>query len=451
VLRFLDQPSDPRAAGRELGVDAVVDGSFQRAGPRVRVTVQLVDIADGSTMWASKMDASPDDLFRMQDEVARRIAEALHLELTPADERRFGRRQHETAAAGEAYALYLKGKVQLCRESLADCIAAVDWFEKSREADPGFALAWAGLADAYFRIAFEFQPEGDWHARAEAMCTQALALDPDLPEARYARARLLWSPAGGFEVAGALRELAAAVAGRPNLDDAFVRLGMQLYHVGLVAEAEAQLERALAISPDHLIARGHLASCRYHRAEFEQALALITPVAARSRSYWHQYVVAHCHLRLGSLDDARRVAERMPDLGDEGVGHGHAILGLAAALRGDPAEARRRAATALEHKKAFGHFHHDQYDVASIHAVLGDVEPSLDWLADAAHNGYPCHVFFERDPLLAALHPHPRFAALMEELREECAGYARLWAELQAASGAPPVVDPTAPGTEPDR
>jgi len=358
------------------------------------------------------------------------------VELTPGDERRLGRRERERPPAGEAYAFYLKGKVHLFRESLADCIRAVDWFERARAADPGFALAWAGLAEAYVHIAFEFEPEGDWYERAHAMCARAMELDPGLPEALYVRARLLWSPRGGFDHAFALRELTAAVAGRPNLDGAYVRLAVVLFHVGLIAEAERQLTRALAISPEHLIAQGHVASCRYHAGRFAEALDLVRPVSERNRSYWHQYILAHCLLRLGRLQGADEAAARMPDLGDEGVSHGHAVQALVAALRGDGAAARRGAALALSAEKAYGHFHHDQYDVACIHALLGEREEALRWLGEAARNGYPCRPFFEIDPLLASVREDPRFAALMDEIGAECAGYARLWTDLGSGGDA---------------
>jgi tetratricopeptide (TPR) repeat protein len=254
--------------------------------------VQLLAVDDGHPMWATKVDTSLADVFGMQDEVSGRIAQALQVELAPGQ----AVRRPPRPPSAVAYELYLKGKLALWRESLADCIAAVDWFEKAREADPGFALAWAGLADAYVRIAFEIQPEGDWYKRAEAMCDRALALDPDLPEARYVRGRILWSPPGGFDHAGAMRELIAALSGRPSLDEAHIRLGVVLWHAGLTDEAERAIERALAVSPGHLLATGHRASCLYHRGEFAAARGIVEGVARENQSYWHQYLgpIAGC-------------------------------------------------------------------------------------------------------------------------------------------------------------
>ncbi|HEY6066073.1 MAG TPA: serine/threonine-protein kinase, partial [Thermoanaerobaculia bacterium] len=175
ILRFRDAAVDPQEAGRELGVEAVVDGSFQRVGSRLRVTVQLVRTSDGRSLWGSKIDTSLDDIFEMQDQVSRKIAEALQVELTASEERRLAR---TARPAGHAYELYLKGRSFLFRETLESCNAAIEAFEQARDADPGFALAWAGLSAAYARMELVFEPERDWFDRAEAMCEKALSIDP---------------------------------------------------------------------------------------------------------------------------------------------------------------------------------------------------------------------------------------------------------------------------------
>src|SRR4029077_6630574 len=205
-----------------LAVDAVVDARFQRAGSRLRVTVQLVDAVEGRPVWADKIDVSLGHGIEMQDDVARAIARALSVELTPSDDRRRAAGARPRGPTAATYELYMQGKRQLFGESLSGFISAVDWFEKAREADPGFALAWAGLADAYARLAFQYQPEGDWYARAKGMCEKALALDPLLPEARYVRARLRWTPQGEFDHAGAMRDLVPALRERPNLEEGYV-------------------------------------------------------------------------------------------------------------------------------------------------------------------------------------------------------------------------------------
>ncbi|HKC23966.1 MAG TPA: hypothetical protein VKF32_04445, partial [Thermoanaerobaculia bacterium] len=427
ILKYEDRPVDPREAGRELGVDAIVDGTFQRAGSRLRVTVQLVDVEDGRPLWGQKIDSALDDVFRMQDEVSRKVAEALEVELTPSDERRLVR---AARPAGAAHELWVKGRVHLLRDTIEDVNAAIDLFEKARDADPGLAVAWASLADSYVRLAFSFDPKGDWYPRAEEACARALAIDPSLPEARYVKARIAWSPHGGFQHATAIRELAAVLAERPSMIEACQRFSIVLLHTSMFDEGRRSIEDALAIDPADEISGEHLGFAAYLDTRFEEAVRITERSAELMPSPWAYHDVALALLQTGRSERALEVSEsasrRFP--GDALL---HAARGLVAARRGDEARARKQLELVADHPDSFGHYHHTQHEVACIHALLGEADEAMRWLTDAARNGFPCHAFFERDPLLASLRPDPRFGALMAELRSECDGYRALYAELR--------------------
>jgi tetratricopeptide (TPR) repeat protein len=364
----------------------------------------------------------------MQDEVARNIARALEIELTPADERRLAQGARAPGPAAATYELYMRGKRYLFGESLSDFVSALDWFEKARAADPQFALAWAGLADAYARLAFQYQPEGDWYTRAKAMCEKALALDPWLPEARYVRARLSWAPQANFDHAAAIRDLVPALRSRPNLEEAYVLLGNILHHVGLVEEAWTLYERAEEVSPGHPRARSHIVMCLVALGRYQEGLER-SPLPRPSYSFL-EYQRAMCHIHLGRLDEAEgilaEVTQRFPD--DVLF---PPLRGLVAAKRGNATEADRQIQIAAEEGKRYGHYHHLQYDVACIHALLGRQEQALAWLTEAAHNGYPCAPHFTRDDFLELLQGTEGFERLLGELRTESQGYARLYAQLQ--------------------
>ncbi len=426
ILRYQDRPAEPQQAARELAVDAVVDGSFQRAGDRLRVTVQLVS-AEGRSLWAWKVDASLADVFRMQDEVSRQIAEALHVELRSGDDHRPAQAARQTPA-GLAYEHYLRGRLSLFRGQLAGVNAAIDAFEQARDADPRYAPAWAGLADAYARMAFEHAPEGDWYERARAMCARALELDPVLPEGRYLRGRLAWAPSGGFDHATALREAGAALAANPALGAARYLLGLVLFHVGLVDESEAEFEHALASDPEDPYARMHVASCRLHQGRFAEAVTLAEACLRAAPAPWSWSTLALAQLRLGQLADAKRAVER---IGRENPHNpeNHSLSALLAALQGDAARARRAIERTQQAPRGFGHYHHAQYDVACTLAALGETHEALDWLRAAAGNGYPCPAFFAIDPLLDPLRGDAAFSELMQELETERAGYRRLYLE----------------------
>ncbi|MGH9399377.1 MAG: protein kinase domain-containing protein [Thermoanaerobaculia bacterium] len=430
ILAYRDRSAAPELAGRELGVDAVVDASFQRSGSRLRVTVQLVRTEGGQSLWGSKIDASLDDIFAMQDQVSRKIAEALEVELTPSDERRLARAAQPAAGA---YELYLTGRVHLLYETRQHLATAIESFEMARSLDPASALPLVGIAEAYARMAFTFEPEGEWYARAVAMTDRALAIDGSLPEGRYLRARLLWTPQRGFDHAGAMRELHAAAAERPSLSQAHHWLATVLFHVAMLEESASVFQQALAISPEDLMAGANLGTCRFYQGRWAEARALSEETLRRGpEASWAHYQLTHALLRLGERASAVQVIE-MASIRFAGDVLFHPLRSILAALDGDRSEAIRQIDLTVKNARNFGHYHHAQYDVACAYALLGDLDKALPWLTDAATHGFPCHAFFEIDPYLAPLRADSRFVDLMARLRAECEGYRSLWRDLHVS------------------
>ncbi|HEX9799493.1 MAG TPA: protein kinase [Thermoanaerobaculia bacterium] len=426
TLRFRGRVVEPEVAGRELGVDAVLDGRFQRAGDRLRITVQLVDTASAQPLWATKLDGSMADPFRLQDEIAQRVVRALAGE--PAELAAVER----VAPEAGAYELYLRGRGHLARESLAEANLAVDALETAVRADPRFGLAWATLADAYLTIHVEFDPEEDWYRRAERACERALELDSALPEGRYMRGRLAWSARGGWDHALALRECAAAVAARPGLHEAWHRLGTVLLHVSLLEESSACFARAHAINPQDFSSYAIWGFCRLMQLRLDEALAISDGVWGESPSAWVAYQRIQCRIHLGRIDES----ERLVDAGCRQFPASPLLVSLRAllaALRGDAAQARRQIELVERNRRALNHYHHAQYEVATSLAHLGESDAALAQLAEAAHNGFPCFDYFARDPLLGPLRGESRFTALLAEMDAERGRYRELWRELAIA------------------
>jgi serine/threonine-protein kinase len=433
ALRYRDRLIDPQTAGRELGVDAVLDGSFQRSGSRLRVTVQLVRTTDGRSLWGTKIDASLEDIFRMQDEVSHRIAEALEVELTPADERRLARAGRGPGSS-KSYEWYLQGRFHLATDTnLPKVNAAIECFEKAIAIDPSFALGRVGLADAYTRLAFTFDPDGEWYGRAEAMCREALASDPDLPECRYLQGRLLWHPRRGFDHAGAIRELGAAVAGKPNLAEAWRWLAIVLVHIGLLDEAIDAFDAALEIDPVDGYARTHKALVRHFQGRFAEGLAGTEEAALLGATPWNSYQEVLSLLHLKRLADAAAALERAARQFPEYVLF-LPLRGLLAALEGDAPRAREQIELTIRNRKDFGHFHHAQYDIACVEALLDNPEAALDWLGQAARGGFPCVPFYRIDPWLEALRGGPAFEGLLAELESGREAYVRLFEQSVGGS-----------------
>jgi TolB-like protein/tetratricopeptide (TPR) repeat protein len=419
ILPYQGGAVDPVRAGRELSVDAIVDGSLQRRGPQVRVTAQLLSTSDGRPLWGTKIDANVDEVFRLQDDVAREVVRALDVTITAADQRRLERGPRGQAEAREHY---LRGRVHMTSESIESMDAAIDEFEKAIAIDPSYAEAYVGLATALSRMAFSFKPDSDFHARAEEMCARALAIDPMLPEARFLRGWLGWTPAAGFQHEAAIRDISLAIAERPGLNEAHHLLGIVLLHVSLFDESGRELERALAIDPNDNSAYMHLGWTKYLAGDLAEALEISTEAWRRSPSAWAGYQLALAQLQLGRLDAAERTSAAAARHAPDDVLQ-YPLRGLIAAVRGDDEEAERQIELTVQHRKAFGHYHHAQYDVACIYARLGRPEEAMRWLTDAARNGFPCHGFFARDRLLLPLRDGQSFADLLvevEAVREHC-------------------------------
>ena len=443
ILPYRTRGTDALHAARELSVDAVLDGSFQRAGNRLRITVQLIEVRTGNSLWGTKLTTSLDDIFVMQDEVSRRIVDALEIELTrpapdsssqpalvpnsPVLRMKFAP-PREWVQNGRANEAYFRGRLHLFTETLEEANRAIDWFKKAVEIDPLFAKAYAGLADAYARIAFTWVPDADWYERAEQMCIRALLLDPNLAEGHYLRGRLAWAPVKGFDHATAIREFAAAIAAQPSLNEVHHWMGIVLLHVSMLDEAAACFDHALAINPRDLIAKMNLAYPAYLNGRFQESLAIAEECGREFTSAWNVYVQALAQIQLGLLDSADQITE---DASRRFAGEVlfYPVRALTAALRGDRARALQQVEATVRNQKAFGHYHHAQYDVACVYAQLAEPELAVQWLTDAAQNGFPCVDAFERDPLLAGIRSDARFRALLASTREECDRYAALYRE----------------------
>lgn len=426
ILKY-EAASDPISAARELGVDAIVAGTVQRAASRLRVTVQLVSAAEERPLWSTKIDTTLDDVFAMQDEVSRKIVEALQLELTPADERRI---ENRVQARGDLLDLLLKGRLILLRESVSDVNTAIDFFEQAREVAPHSPLPVLALADAYNRLAFTFDPDRGWYERAREMSDRALRLDPTVPEAHYVQGRLAWTPQGGFDHERAMREIVEALAQRPNLGEGFDSLAWILFHVGLPDEAEEQYDRALTINPDDALALTHRVSLATVRGDFHAAREAGRRLAQRYDTARTSYtaIVAELHGADIEIADKMREAALRKFPGSVLL---HSVGAVIAALKNDAKEATQEIERTEQMRRQYGHFHHCEFDLACALAVLGHRKEALDYLTSAARNGFPCAAAMENDPLLSSVQDDDRYRRLIGELRQTRGRFAEVWRSLK--------------------
>jgi TolB-like protein/Flp pilus assembly protein TadD len=336
VRRFASADVDPVEAGRQLGVDAVVDGRLQRSGSRLRLTVQLVPTAGGAPLWADRFDEEFTHLFDVEDTVAERVAAALVAELSPEEKQRLSRRQTESL---EAYQAYCRGRFFWGRFSRPWVEKAMLCFHEATALDPRYALPHAGLADAFLVAGFAgaLPPLEAWALAAEST-RQALALDDRIPEPHVSAGflRLLQD----WDWADAERELRRAVELAPDSPAPYQWLGLLLDLRGRREEATPLLRRAEELDPLSMVVSAlvglHHALDGDHDAELAQARRSLEIDPHQFLGHWAAGTALQ---NLGRHEDAVGEYRRAVDLA-EGTGFLKAVLARGLALAGREDEAR---------------------------------------------------------------------------------------------------------------
>lgn len=271
---------DPFDAGTRLDVDAVLSGSLQRAGDRLRVTVQLSRVSDRGQIWAGTFDEEFTDIFSVQDAIADRIALSVHRDVSSREADSLHRRETNNV---DAYELYLKGRERFSRRTMASIRSAIEMYEGAITLDPQFALAYAGIADAYATTASGLAPAVR-RPRAKAAAERAVALSPALAEARVALGFVSYKFEWNWGLAE--RELRRAIEIDPRHSFAFHQLGEMHKLQGKWDEAIADFSRAHELDPYLLHTRMDLQSMLLIRGRVAEARAVIEAGLKQDPNSW---------------------------------------------------------------------------------------------------------------------------------------------------------------------
>lgn len=241
MLAFRDKPVTAQQVSQKLGAAYVLEGSIRRAGNRVRITAQLVEASTRHSVWGERYDRQLEDVFAIQEEIARSIAQALRITLTPQEEKTIARKPTENP---QAYDFYLRGRNYTHRENIE---YALQMFEQAIELDPNFALAHAGIANLC-GLNYEIREQNQkWIDRGLSACDRATALAPDLPEVLVAHARLFYAQKKYPEAALMAQR---ASERKPDCDGLWNILGRAYFASGKFEEAAALAERAMECNGD---------------------------------------------------------------------------------------------------------------------------------------------------------------------------------------------------------
>ena len=244
VRRYAAPEQDPLSAGRELQVQSVIEGTIHTVGDRVRVTVRLLRVRDGASLWADRFDEPASDILTLEDSISERVARALRRQLPAAEAQRVALRP---TANSEAHRLYLAGRYQWNKLTAEGQKASIRFFEQAVTADPRYALAYAGLSDAYVSLALDVLPPAEAMSKARAAANSALELDENLSEPHVSLGRV--KAYYHWDWAGAGREFDRAVSLAPNSPDAHRERGLYLTSVGRVAEAISETKQSWELDP----------------------------------------------------------------------------------------------------------------------------------------------------------------------------------------------------------
>lgn len=405
----------------KLKVDAFVEGSVVRSGNRVRITAQLIDAGSDRHLWAHSYEGDLRDVLTLQDNVARDITQQIRAKLTLQEQSRLTRNQSVNA---EAYDYYLRGRFHFYDKNREDLEAAIGLFENSVKLDPNFALAHAYLARAYSGKAFLYQRENrDLEEMVPAHLDRALALAPDLAEAHFARAGILWTHSNHFPHGEVVRELHRAIELNPNFDEAHHQLGAVYNHIGLLDKAAVELQQALAINPTYTGARFRLGINLLSQGKYEQGLLLFNDTQRFMPSMW-TFHTSSALFHLGRKQEASALIGEFlrTEPQDEG-GVVTAMQALLLADSGRKSEAERMIRAAIQRGEGFGHFHHTAYAIGSTYALMNNPRQALKWLQMAADDGFPCYPMFENDPILNNLRKDPDFIDFLAQQKTQWEQY----------------------------
>jgi serine/threonine protein kinase/tetratricopeptide (TPR) repeat protein len=407
VVRYKGEDADPLAAGRELGVSFVLDGRVRRAGHTLRVTLQLLDVRAGSTVWAAQFDERSEDVLQLEDSISEQVAEALVPQLTGGERLRLAKRGTDNP---EAYEEYMRGRFHWSAFNEEGFAKALVHYSRAVALDPEYALPYAGMADYYNVLGvYAVLPFSETSAAAMEAARKSVALDPALAEGHAALGFATLTH--DLDWTQAERHLRRAVELNPNYVTGRLWLSFFLGMEGRFDEAVTQAQQALRVAPLTPLARHTLNWTYYHARRFTDAINSARALVADEPDY------GLAHLLLGlALSQAGRHEEALAECGKavELLGRSPYPLSWLASLnaaagRTDEARALLEEVRGLESVRYVS-----PYMVAMIHCRLNDADAALAELERALLIGDARLAWLGVDPMFDALRGGESFEQLLQ-------------------------------------
>jgi len=403
--------------GRKLGVDAIVEGSVQRSGDRVRITAQLIRAASDQHMWAQTYERNLRDALALQDEVAGAIAKELQAHLGPQQQQKIASTR---PVSPKGYELYLRALDAYRRFDRRSRQAALEFLKQAVKDDSTYAPAWAGIGLVYNSNPDQFGARDEVVARARQAVERALALDPDLGLAHSMKANIEYSK--DWNWAAAEREFKRAIELTPSLFEAHHHYSHLLMDMGRVEESFEQSRIALALDPLNTAATLHMGWHYLHAGQIDQAIPQYEATLRLDPSYAAAYEqLSWAYALTRRHDEAATALHKYRELA--GSSDTLAMSAIIAATRGRTDEALRMVSRLIDgvsrgERGAYGvsRGEQDAYAVALVFTALGRKDDAFQWLDRAIKTREAGVTELKQDPFLVALRDDPRFSALLRRI-----------------------------------
>jgi len=409
VLSQTGLRQDPLVIGRKLGVDLLLEGWVQKAGHRIRVTIQLVDVRDGSSLWSEKFDALFTDILDVQDTISEQVTRALMLKLSGEERKLLTKRYTES---GEAYRLYLKGRYFWNKRLVEGLKKAGEYFHRATEIDPDYALAYVGIADCYNMLSFfsGFSPK-EFYPKAKQAVAKSLELDEALAEAHASLA--LVEMMADHDWVGAEHRFQRSIKLNPAYTPARQWYAKLLTALGRHDEALAEIKRAQDLDPLSLIIGAIVGFVYYYAREYEQVIyhsqknLELDPHFALT--YWD---LGWAYQQKGIYDEAVATFQKAVSLSGGGTKM-VSELGYTYAISGRKREAENQLQRLLRLSKKH---YVSPYEIALIYVGLGRNDDALTWLEKAVEDLAWESICLQVEPKLDRLRTDSRFIGLTKRV-----------------------------------
>jgi serine/threonine-protein kinase len=408
AFHYKGKEVDLQKAGKELGVRALVTGRVVQRGNDLLISVELVDTQENNQIWGEQYNRKLADTLAVQAEIAKEISEKLRLRLTGEQKERLGKAQ---TASSEAYQLYLQGRYHWNKRTEEGFKKSIEYFNQALAKDPGYALAYAGLADSYYLTGdFGFAAPKDVSARAKAAAAKALQLDPGLGEPH---ATLGFLKEDERDWAGAEQEFKRAIELNPNYATAHQWYASYLIHLGRHAEATVEIRKAQQADPLSLMIQAHAGWAFFHAREYDQAAEQFLKALDLDPNFAPAHAgLGHVQVQTGRFEAAVEEFQKAVALSGSVPGY-ISDLGYGYARGGNKLEAQKR----IEELKALrkGRFVDPKW-IGRVYAGLGDNDQAFAWFNRAVEEGSTSLVDLKVGPFYDPLRSDPRFGKLLRRV-----------------------------------